>query len=147
MRDKIFMKKLLIVASGHKNITAKHKTTIGITKDVEISKRADCIIAVNADKAPLEFPNEFKSLLKDDNAIVKIKIKVEDLEDIVIGKGSSKLILTHPKEIVIRKSDFICEKTLCIKANKAACDLDKGLIKKLQEGCKVLIEISVERRN
>jgi len=136
--------KLVIIASGHKNITAKHSTTIGITKDAEISKRADCIIAVNADKAPSDFPNDFKSLLKDNNAIVKIKIKVDDLEETIIGRGSSKLLLTHPKEIVIRKSNFICEKTLCIKANKAASDLNRKIIRKLQKGCKVLIEISAE---
>lgn len=38
---------------GHRNITAKHRTTLEITKDEEITRKADCIIGVRADKAIL----------------------------------------------------------------------------------------------
>ncbi|MEM2324735.1 MAG: DUF371 domain-containing protein, partial [Archaeoglobaceae archaeon] len=40
-----------ILAFGHSNITAKHRTTFEITKDQEISKRADCVIGVKASKS------------------------------------------------------------------------------------------------
>ncbi|HIP58595.1 MAG TPA: DUF371 domain-containing protein, partial [Archaeoglobus profundus] len=36
--------KEVITAWGHPNITAKHRTTLEITKDEELSIRGDCII-------------------------------------------------------------------------------------------------------
>ncbi|MEM2818033.1 MAG: DUF371 domain-containing protein, partial [Archaeoglobaceae archaeon] len=45
-----------VSAFGHPNISAKHRTTLEVTKDNEISKRADCIIGVNANKSVSEIP-------------------------------------------------------------------------------------------
>ncbi|MEM4523515.1 MAG: DUF371 domain-containing protein, partial [Archaeoglobaceae archaeon] len=43
-------------AFGHPNITAKHPSTVEVTKDPEISKRADCVIGVKADKSISDLP-------------------------------------------------------------------------------------------
>jgi len=42
------------------------------------------------------------------------------------------LILTHPTDIVIRKSDYICNRTLAIRADKSAKDLPRELAEKLK---------------
>jgi hypothetical protein len=46
--------------------------------------------------------------------------------------GSQNLILSHPSDIVIRKSDHICNRTLAIRSDKAACDLKRLLAKELR---------------
>jgi len=42
------------------------------------------------------------------------------------------LILTHPTDMVIRKSDYICNRTLAIRADKSANDLPRELVEKLK---------------
>ena len=106
---------------GHPNISAKHKTTLEFTKDKEVSKKGDCIVGV---KASFSF-SKIKKLLN------KKRIKI------IIGK--EKIIadvnpdFNDKKEIVIRKSDFKSKRTLGINANKAAVDLSRKLVKRLQD--------------
>jgi len=40
--------------------------------------------------------------------------------------------LTHPTDMIIRKSNYICSRTLAIQAGKAACDLSRKLVEKLK---------------
>jgi len=54
------------------------------------------------------------------------------VKDEVLAKGSKDLILSDKEDIVIRKSDFIDDRTLAINANKAACDLKKELIREFK---------------
>jgi hypothetical protein len=41
--------------------------------------------------------------------------------------------LTHPADMVIRKSDYVCSRTLAINADKAAFDLPKRIVDKLKD--------------
>ena len=122
-----------ILARGHENITATHKTTFEITKEESLTKRGDCIIAVSANKAMPDFKSEFKKALKNENAKLIIEIKAGEIREIVRAYGSSQLQLTHPTDMVIRKSSYICNRTLAIKADKAAADLSRSLVEKLRK--------------
>ena len=122
-----------ILARGHENITATHKTTFEITKEESLTKRGDCIIAVSANKAMLDLKSEFKKALKNENAKLIIEIKAGEIREIVRAYGSSQLQLTHPTDMVIRKSSYICDRTLAIKADKAAADLSRSLVEKLRK--------------
>ena len=53
-----------INALGHKNVLAKHKTTLEITKDDHLTPQGDCIVAVSADRGPKEFSKDFLEALK-----------------------------------------------------------------------------------
>jgi hypothetical protein len=121
-----------ILAYGHKNIQATHKTTLEITKETELSKRGDCIIAVSADKAINDLSSEFKENLRTENAKITMLIEAGDIVEMVNAFGSVRLILTHPTDIVVRKSNYICSRTLAVQADKAACDLSRKLVKKLK---------------
>jgi hypothetical protein len=121
-----------ILAYGHKNIQATHKSTLEITKETELSKRGDCIIAVSADKAINDLSSEFKENLRTKNAKITMLIEAEDTVEVVNAFGSARLILMHPTDIVVRKSNYICSRTLAIQADKAACDLSRKLVKKLR---------------
>jgi len=122
-----------ILARGHENITATHETTFEITKEESLTKRGDCIIAVSANKAMPDFKLEFKEALKNENAKLIIEIKAGEIREIVRAYGSSQLQLTHPTDMVIRKSSYICNRTLAIKADKAAADLSRSLVEKLRK--------------
>jgi len=122
----------IIFAFGHNNIQATHKSTLEITKEAELSKRGDCIIAVSADRAMADLSSEFKENLRKENAKITILIKAGDTVEVVNALGSSRLILTHPTDMVVRKSNYICNRTLAIQADKAACDLSRKLVEKLK---------------
>ena len=121
-----------ILARGHGNILATHKTTLEITKETELSKRGDCIIAVSADKTLADLSSEFRQSLCKEKARITILIEAGNTIEIVKANGSQKLILTHPTDMVIRKSDYVCNRTLAIHADKAANDLLRKLVHELK---------------
>jgi hypothetical protein len=122
----------IIFAYVHKNIQATHKSTLEITKESEISKRGDCIIAVSADKAIADLSLEFKENLCQEKAKITILIEAGDVVEVVNAFGNPRLALTHPTDMVVRKSNYVCNRTLAIQADKAACDLPRILTEKLK---------------
>jgi len=117
---------------GHKNIRATHKSTIEFTKERELTKKGDCIIAVRLNKGLIDLDESFIDLCKSENSKITIIITCEGISETIIGYGHPNLSYQHPSDLVIRKSQFICPRTLMIRANKAAKDLDKKFIFKLQ---------------
>jgi uncharacterized protein len=122
-----------IVAFGHKNVLATHPSTLMITKDGHLTRTGDCIVAVSSDKAPEDFNSKFKEKLKTENAKLTIIIEAGELKETIHAFGSPKLILSHPVDIVIRKSDYISDRTVAIHADKSSSDLPIGLVKKLKD--------------
>jgi hypothetical protein len=121
-----------VLAFGHENIQAVHPSTLMFTKDKQLSKNGDCVVAVAADKAVADLSPEFKDKLKKPNAKLIITIEAGGLKQQITASGSPKLILTHPKDMVIRKSDYLSDRTLAIHADKAADDLPRPFIDRLQ---------------
>jgi len=119
--------------SGHENIRSTHKKTIEITKDSELSPKGDCIIGVNASHSCYDLPGSLKEKLQDPKSKVKFSIKVAEHEFIVEGRGCEDLTLTHTEDIVIRKSNFICPRTLAIKCDKASDLLPREMVTLLQD--------------
>ena len=78
------------------------------TKEKHLSKTGDCIVGVAADKAVADLNQKFKDALRKPNAKLTIIIEAEGLTEQINASGSPKLILTHPTDMVIRKSDYIC---------------------------------------
>jgi len=133
-----------IKAKGHENVRSAHKTTLEFTKEKELGKNGDCIIAVAADKACADFGEEFKEALRK-GAGLKIEIEAGGEKDTVHAKGSSGLLLDDAKETVIRKSDFISGRTLAINADKSSSELNKKLVAKLKiPGQEVTIVLTIE---
>lgn len=122
----------IIHAKGHRNILARNKTTFEITKETHLTMRGDCIIAVEADKSVADLNPEFKKALKNGNTKLIITIEADKVKETVFAEGNEALSLTHTTDLVVRKSTYICNRTLAINANKAAADLSRALIEKLQ---------------
>jgi hypothetical protein len=122
----------VIFAQGHENILAKHKTTLEFTRDKHLSKKGDCIVAVAADKALANLNAEFKENLRKPTAKLIITIKAANIIEQVTAYGSPKLLLTNLTDMIIRKSDYVCNRTLAVQADKAAHDLSRDLVEKLK---------------
>lgn len=135
----------VILAYGHKNIKAAHKSTLEITKEPQLSKRGDCIIAVSADKALADLSTKFKDYLRMRNAKITMLIEAGGISELVNAFGSPQLLLTHPTDIVVRKSSYICSRTLAINADKSAFNLSRTLVEKLKNPTqKVKITLTVK---
>lgn len=115
------------VAYGYPNIRATHKTTIEFTKEKDLSLKGDCIVGVNADfdaKALREFIGQNK------DKKVRIILCVDDIKEEICAELNPHF--NDNKEMVIRKSGFISKRTFAIKADKAASDLDRELVKRIK---------------
>jgi hypothetical protein len=135
----------IIFAHGHRNIQATHKSTLEITKENQLSKKGDCIIAVSADKTIADLNPKFKGSLRNENAKMTMLIEAGGIVEVVNASGSRRLILAHPTDIVVRKNGYVCSRTLAINADKAAWDLSRKLVERLRNPKqKVKITLTVE---
>jgi hypothetical protein len=128
------MKPVTVVffARGHENVLSTHKTTFEVTKEERLSKRGDCIVAVSSAMGAVDLPAEFKKAASTDNSKITIIIEADDLKETANAYGSSKLQFTHPTDLVVRKSEYTCGRTLAIKADKASVDFSRELVEKLK---------------
>jgi hypothetical protein len=134
----------VIWASGHPNILAIHPTTLMFTKDLHISQAGDCIVAVATDKAVADLSVQFRKELRKPNAKLTVTIEADGIKEQVTASGCPKLCLCNNVDIVIRKSDYVCNCTLAICADKSSKDLSRELIEKLQNpNVKAKIELTV----
>jgi len=122
----------VIHAFGHPNIRSSHPTTIMFTKERQVTRRGDCVVAVAADKSVADLSTEFKNALRQPNAKLTIHLEVGGLQGQINAYGSPELALNHPNDLVIRKSEFISDRTLAVKADKSSADLSKAVIEKLK---------------
>ena len=120
-----------ISAYGHENILCTHKTTIELTKENSITKRGNCILGIKATKSCIDLNPILKKYIKKEKKI-KVSIKVENLTDSFYGFGNKYLTLLDNKDLVFRKSDYICDRTVLINCSKSSNNLSRKLIKKLK---------------
>ena len=123
----------IIFAYGHENIQCTHKSTLEITREAQLSKKGDCIIAVSAEKAVVDLSSEFKEKLREKNARISMLIEAGEVAEVVNAFGDPRLILTHPTDMVVRKSSYVCSRTLAIQADKAAWELSRELVERLRK--------------
>jgi hypothetical protein len=134
-----------IYASGHKNILSTNKTTFEITKETHLTKQGDCIIAVGANKGAADLSQKFRETARNKLARMTIKIEADHEVDTVNARGNPQLSLTHATDLVVRKSEYVSDRTLAICADKAAKDLSRELVERLQNPNQVVkITLAIE---
>ncbi len=118
--------------SGHENIRSNHQKTIEITKESSLTPRGDCIVGVSATSSCNDLPQEIKDKLRDPGSKVTFLISVNTHQFTIVGSGHPDLTLTHKEDIVLRKSDFICPRTIAVKCDKASDLLPREMVSLLQ---------------
>jgi hypothetical protein len=63
---------------------------------------------------------------------VTVLVIAGEMTERINAHGDPRLSLTHPTDMVIRKSTHISGRTLAIHADKAANDLSRKLVEKLK---------------
>lgn len=122
-----------VIFYGHPNIRSLHANTIEITKDEHLSPRGDCIIGVKANKACADLDESFKHRLKSNLSVIKIEIMVGDESFIISGRGDERLSMLNSNDIVIRKTNFVCPRTMSVLCDKASSDVPRKLVRILQD--------------
>ena len=126
------MKEERVTFLGHRNIRCLHKKTIEITKAASLSMKGDCIAGVSASKACDDFDKEFKAKMSKSGRRVDLEIIIDGMTFSMHGFTDRRLTLSNGHDIVIRKSNYVCPRTLCIRCDKASSDIPRNLVKKLQ---------------
>jgi hypothetical protein len=124
---------LVFYGKGHRNIIATHKTTFEFTKEQSLSKRGNCIVAVKSTKSGIDLPIDFKKIAKNQESKITIIIETDNLKEKIIAFGDPKLQFSHQTDLVVRKSNFICNRTLAIRADKSSADFSREIIEKLKD--------------
>lgn len=125
-------------ARGHPNIRARHRTTLMITKEENVTVRGDCIVAVSAEKGLRDLNSGLKEAIRRNGARLHLLLEVDGFTFKVSGFGDPRLPLSHPTDMVVRKSGYICERTLMIRADKAACDIPDPPLRLLQREAQLI---------
>ncbi len=136
--------KYTFYAKGHPNVTSLHKTTFEVTRDNEIGPVADCIIGVKSESVLEDIPVQIREAIRNKKIRIKIILETENASDLITGYGHPDLSLDHPTDMVCRKSSFTCNRTLMIRADKAAIDLKEELIEDLKKGKDLKVVIAVK---
>lgn len=132
-------------AEGDRKITAKHPTTLEITKDEVKTRRGDCIVATRAALGLAELPEEMKQALRRDGTEVALRIESDGICDVVRGRGSARLTLESKSEMVARKSGYVCGRTLMVNSDKSSSELRRDLVERIaRDGAKIRLTIEVK---
>ena len=63
---------------------------------------------------------------------MNLEITVAGMSFSMHGFTDQRLTLSHGHDIVIRKSNFVCPRTLCVLCDTASSDMPRDLVMKLQ---------------
>ncbi|MFW9974345.1 MAG: DUF371 domain-containing protein [Candidatus Thorarchaeota archaeon] len=127
------MQRVHFKAYGHENIVGKHKTTVELTTEKQLTKQGSCIVGVCVDIALSDLDSEIKRLASQSSTKIILKMSVDGHIEEVSGTGSSGLVYLDSTSMVARKSSYECGRTVMVNADKAASDLSREFIDKLKE--------------
>ncbi|QKY15388.1 DUF371 domain-containing protein [Halorubrum sp. CBA1229] len=148
----------VVRAVGHEHVTAEHASTVELTTDDWLTPAGDCIIGIEADRAPRDFSPEFREACRNAEATITATIGVgepgdEGVElddpayvDEIVGRGDPDLTLLDDRSMVGRTSDYTDdERTILVDGDGAAADLDRDLVAALADGAPIALRLAVER--
>jgi hypothetical protein len=83
-----------------------------------------------------DLPATIKKTLSSANGRARLVLEVDRHRFEVDGRGAKGLTFSNPQDLVIRKSDFISDRTLMICSTKAAVDIPRNLVRLLKNPAK-----------
>lgn len=133
----------VIYCRGHRNVTARHPTTLEITTEDRLTPQGDCIIGIGAGRGLPGLSAHFRSLLAGDDAELVTLLLCGGLEVTIHSYGSGAMTLDHPSDLVWRKSSYVCGRTVGIRSDIASSDLPREMIDLLKEGKDLAVVMTV----
>jgi hypothetical protein len=134
-----------VVARGHDSVAATHASTFEVTTDDWLTPAGDCIVGVEADRAPADFTRAFVEACRDPAAEVVVVLRAGGHESRVRARGHPDLTFASDRSLVVRTSDHVDDRTVAVGADAAAADLDRDLVAALADGAALTARLRVER--
>jgi hypothetical protein len=114
-------------------VRSLHPTTIEITTEERLTEKGDCIVGVGAAKGCSQLSETLKAALRSEQARVTIRVLVGAESFELTAEGDKGLELSHPHDIVIRRSRFVSGRTLAVGASAAAIDIPRSIVSRLKD--------------
>ena len=138
----------VVHAVGHENVTAGHASTVELTTDDWLTPAGDCIIGIEANRTPDDFAPEFREACQNASATIEATFVVdgddETHREAIAGRGDPDLTLLDDRSMVGRTSDYTDdERTIFVKGEGAAADLDRDLAAALADGADLTLRLEV----
>ncbi|ELY79864.1 DUF371 domain-containing protein [Natrinema pallidum] len=134
----------IIHARGHEHVSAEHASTFEVTTDDYLTPAGDCILAIEADRAPADFDPDFVAACRDADATITVTIEAGGHTESVTGRGDPDLEFTNERSAVGRTSEYVDDRTIVNGAEFAADGFDRDLVDALADGAAATVTITVE---
>lgn len=141
----------VVQAHGHKHVNAEHHSTFEVTTDDWLTPAGDCILAIEADRAPDSFDPAFVEACQDADATITAHVTVEGGGDdsaphveTVTGRGHPELTFASERSLVCRTSSHVDDRTVMVGADAAAAEFDRDLVAALARGVDLELRLTVE---
>ncbi|MDR5656840.1 DUF371 domain-containing protein [Halodesulfurarchaeum sp. HSR-GB] len=133
-----------ISASGHEFVLAEHASTFEVTTDDYLTKAGDCILGIEADRAPADFDAEFVAAASDASATITATFRADGRAVSITGRGDPRLTFENERSMVGRTSEYVDDRTIMVEADAAAADLDREFVAALANGADLTVVLRVE---
>jgi len=134
----------VVRARGHENVSGEHASTLEVTTDDYLTPAGDCIVGIEADRAPADLPDEFTAACRDAEATITAVLETDDARATVVGSGHPDLSFTNERGHVLRTSTYVDDRTVMVDADKAAADLPRDLVSALADGADLTFTFRVD---
>jgi hypothetical protein len=134
----------VIRARGHENVRAEHASTFEVTTDDWLTPAGDCILGVDADRAPAAFDPAFAAACRSRGARITAELRVGDHSLAVAGRGHPDLTFESDRSAVVRTSDYVDDRTVMVDAERAAAGVDRAMVEALREGAGLVCTLRVD---
>ncbi len=133
-----------IVARGHEHVSATHTSTFEVTTDDWLTPAGDCILGIEADRAPADFSTDFVQACQDVDATIEVTLSAGGRTVTITGRGHPDLTFADDRSCVGRTSEYVDDRTVMVGADAAAADLDRELVRALETGTELSVVMTVE---
>jgi hypothetical protein len=134
----------VVRAHGHEHVRAEHESTFEVTTDDWLTPAGDCILAIEADRAPASFDPAFREACRDGDATITAIIEVDEHVETVTGRGHPELTFGSERSLVCRTSTHVDDRTVMVEADAAAVNFDRDLVAALADGADLTLTLTVE---
>jgi hypothetical protein len=128
---------------GHPLVLGTHPTTFEVTREDHLTENGNCIIGIGADKGCAGLSAPFRSVLSHDDAVLQTRLECGGVIVRITSRGSARMMLDHPSDMVWRRSTFVCGRTIGILSDTVAKTLPEELIRNLVSGKEMLVTLTV----
>ncbi|WP_435179958.1 DUF371 domain-containing protein [Halorussus sp. AFM4] len=137
--------KEVLHARGHENVSAAHASTFEVTTDDYLTPAGDCILGIEADRAPADFDSAFVDACQDAEATITATFEADGHRETAVGRGDPDLTFESDRSAVGRTSDYVDDRTVMVGAEFAAEGFDRDLVAALADGADLTVTLRVER--